>query len=142
MKPGAILGAAFSVAALCGAAFLMLANASPYVTVAQAKTTQGNNLHLQGDLIKSSVDVDITTQTITFDIRDDHGDVMTVFHKGLPPANMGDATRVVAVGGVKNGQFQSHKIMTKCPSKYESAQQTANKNSTYNSAEAPKIVGP
>ena len=120
MKIRPLLGAAVSVSVLCGVAMMMLSNASPYVTAAQAKTTKGNNLHLQGDLIKESVKVDHQNMQVSFTIKDDDGQTLDVVHKGLPPANMGDATRVVAVGGMQGGTFTSHKLITKCPSKYES----------------------
>jgi len=36
------------------------------------------------------------------------------------PQNMGEATKVVAIGGMKDGKFVSDQLLVKCPSKYES----------------------
>lgn len=115
-----IAGVVAGVAALAIAAFVMLSNASPYVTVAQARTSKLTDMHLQGNLVKESLRVDSANALIRFTIVDDLGEKMDVVHHGLPPANMGEATRVVVVGGMKDGHFESHKLLTKCPSKYES----------------------
>jgi len=130
MKSGSPFGIVAGIAAVSGIAFLMLSNASPYVTVKQAKTHKGNNLHLQGDLVKESVKVDVNRQQTRFVVIDDEGERMTVLHSGLPPANMGDATRVVVVGGMKGTEFSSHKLITKCPSKYESEEKGKQKASS------------
>jgi cytochrome c-type biogenesis protein CcmE len=44
---------------------------------------------------------------------------MNVIYSGPPPSNMGEATQVVAVGGMKDGVFRAHQLNLKCPSKYE-----------------------
>jgi cytochrome c-type biogenesis protein CcmE len=122
-----LVGIVAGVIALSTVAFVMLSNASPYVTVAEAKKTDADNLHIQGDLLKETVQVDINKQKVRFAMRDDNGDTVNVLFHGLPPANMGEATRVVAVGGMKGETFESHKILTKCPSKYESDPKALNK---------------
>lgn len=119
MKPGSPFGIALGIAALAGAGFLMLSNASPYVTAAQARTMRGDNLHVSGDLIKGSVQVDVPNQLTRFVMRDKDGTELEVLHKGLPPSNMGEATEIVVVGGMSNGVFASNKLITKCPSRYE-----------------------
>ena len=119
-KAKPFVGVVAGVTAFAAIAFVMLSNASPYVTVAQAKSAKGDNNHLQGDLVKESVRVDTANAKVSFALIDDHGDRMEVIHHGLPPANMGEATRVVVVGGVQGDKFESKKLLTKCPSKYES----------------------
>jgi len=94
-------------------------SASPYVTVAQAKTASGDRLHLAGDIIKPTVSRDVRRGSLTFDLRDDKGDTITVVHRGEMPANFSEAVKVVAIGGMKDGQFQSNQLLVKCPSKYE-----------------------
>ena len=84
MKIRPLLGAAVSVSVLCGVAMMMLSNASPYVTAAQAKTTKGNNLHLQGDLIKESVKVDHQNMQVSFTIKDDEGQMLDVVTRVCP----------------------------------------------------------
>jgi cytochrome c-type biogenesis protein CcmE len=96
------------------------ASANPYVeTVAEAKTSGNDRMHLAGDIVKGSVSQDVKTGRIHFKLRDAKGEVIEVLHRGDPPANMGEATKVVAVGGIKDGFFESQKLLVKCPSKYE-----------------------
>jgi len=97
-------------------------NASPYVTIAEAKTTPGDHLHLAGDILKETVHMDMLHRTLDFDLKDSTGAVVHVVHEGEPPANMAEANKVVAVGGMEDGNFVSHQLLVKCPSKYEAAQ--------------------
>lgn len=119
MSKTAIFGTLAAGAGLTAMVLALMGSASPYVTVAQAKTHSQENLHLAGDIIKPSLMVRPREGTVRFDLRDDKGDIIPVVYKGNAPANMGEATRVVAVGKVENGTFQSHKLLLKCPSKYE-----------------------
>lgn len=116
---GLVITVIVALVAVSAIVVAFLQNASPYVTVAQAQQIQGDNLHLAGDILKETMKSDMTKGLITFDIRDEKGDVCTVVYKGMPPANMGEATKVVAIGGMKDGKFHSEKMLVKCPSKYE-----------------------
>lgn len=97
-----------------------LGNASPYVTAQQAKSMPGENLHLAGDLMKETLFVDVRRQEVRFTLRDEKGDVVPVVFEGSPPANMGSATKIVAVGGFSEGRFEARRLLLKCPSKYKS----------------------
>ncbi|HTQ10327.1 MAG TPA: cytochrome c maturation protein CcmE [Fimbriimonadaceae bacterium] len=116
---GAVLTAVICLMAFGGVIYAFMANSSPYVTVAQAKTSTADNLHVAGDIVKSTVQQDIANHTLIFDIKDTTGTV-TVVYTGTMPQNMGEANKVVAEGGMKNGKFVSDKLLVKCPSKYES----------------------
>ncbi|MCW5941245.1 MAG: cytochrome c maturation protein CcmE [Fimbriimonadaceae bacterium] len=116
---GLVITIIVALVAVSAIVVAFLQNASPYVTVAQAKQIQGDNLHLAGDILKETLKSDMKKGVITFDIRDEKGEVCTVVYKGMPPANMGEATKVVAIGGMKDGRFHSEKMLVKCPSKYE-----------------------
>lgn len=107
-------------AAVTGMVYTFVSQASPYVTVAQAQRMDGNRLHLAGDMIKGTVSVAIHDRKVRFTLRDDEGDYIPVVYHGAPPANMGTATRVVVIGGVKEGVFIANDMLLKCPSKYES----------------------
>lgn len=111
----------FGLAAMIGA---FLTNASPYVTIAEAKSIKGDNLHLAGDLDKSTIRNVISKQEVHFSLRDEKGEVIQVVYHGPAPANLGEATKVVAVGGMKEGSFHASKLLIKCPSKYESSKGT------------------
>jgi len=120
MKPGAVVAIDLTVVGLCAVVFSFIQNASPYVTVAQARDMRGDNLHLAGDIDRSTVKVASFDNTVTFKIVDEEGAEITVVYHGPPPANMGDATKVVAVGSMADDHFEAHKLLLKCPSKYES----------------------
>ncbi len=123
MKVGTIATIVFSVAGLSALVFAFVSNASPYVTVAEAKTRPGDNLHLKGDINKDSLAIAAAAAKVTFDLTDEEGQIVTVVYSGPPPANMGDATQVVAIGGMEGKVFAAHKLLLKCPSKYESEEQ-------------------
>ncbi len=109
-----------SVLGLGVMSFAFLANASPYVTVAQAKKMRGDNLHIAGDLVKNSVQTDKGAQTVRFSMVDETGATLNVIYSGIAPANMGSATKVVAIGMMEASVFRARKLLLKCPSKYES----------------------
>ncbi|MBL8086531.1 MAG: cytochrome c maturation protein CcmE [Chthonomonas sp.] len=120
MKKSVILSSVLASVALTAmvSAFLMTAN--PTVTVDQAVRSKGEKVYLAGEIVSGSMISKPRARSITFTLRDDHGKLVTVFHEGHAPANMGTTTRVVAVGSYHDGSFKAEKLMTKCPSKYES----------------------
>jgi cytochrome c-type biogenesis protein CcmE len=105
--------------ALAAVVVAFMSNASPYVTIEQAKNNSGTRLHLAGDILKPSVKTDLVNHTLLFDVKDKNGDVITVKHLGEPPANMNEATEVVAIGKMEGDKFVSEKLLVKCPSRYE-----------------------
>jgi cytochrome c-type biogenesis protein CcmE len=120
---GAVITAVICVLAIGGVVFAFIANSSPYVTVAQAKTAGSDRMHLAADIIKESVHQDLRNHTLNFTVKDPTGEVEVVY-TGTPPQNMGEATKVVAIGEMKDGKFKSDKLLVKCPSKYESENKT------------------
>ncbi len=118
MKAGAIVTVVLTVVGLCAVVFAFVKNSSPYVTVAQAKESDRPSVHLAGDIDKSTVSVG--RGTVSFVITDEQGATAHVVFAGPPPANMGEATKVVAIGAMKGEVFEAHKLLLKCPSKYES----------------------
>lgn len=121
MKWSVVLTVAAVMAGLTAMVTAFIGGSSPYVTVEQAKSTRGDNLHLAGDIVPGSLSTDVRNSVIRFQIKDDSGDLMWIEYKGAPPSNMGAATRVVAVGGMEGGEFHSHRMLVKCPSKYEAS---------------------
>jgi cytochrome c-type biogenesis protein CcmE len=119
MKKGALLILALGIVAVIAIVMAFAGGASPYVTIEEAKAIDSGRVHLAGDLVKGSVRNDFRNHTLLFRLKDVTGQTIEVIHRGDPPANMGDATKVVAIGGVKNGKFESEKLLIKCPSKYE-----------------------
>jgi cytochrome c-type biogenesis protein CcmE len=97
-----------------------ITGASPFVTVSQAKVLRGDSLHLPGDIVPGTLWAEPAQGRIRFQIRDDEGRVVTVLYEGMPPANMGEVTRVVAIGRMKGDVFYTRRLLVKCPSRYES----------------------
>jgi len=120
---GVVLTALVCLGATGAVIYAFMANSSPYVTVAQAKSSTSDRMHLAGDIVKETVHQDLANHTLIFDVKDESGKV-TVVYSGTPPQNMGEATKVVAVGAMKGDRFQSDKLLVKCPSKYESEKKT------------------
>lgn len=121
MNKGPVVTAVVALLAMAAVIGAFATNASPYVTIAQARQTSGDHLHLAGDLLKKTIVQDVKHQTLKFQLRDQDGAVVTVVHRGEMPANLDEANRIVAVGGMQGDQFVSHQLIVKCPSKYEGA---------------------
>lgn len=119
-KAGALIAVIVTLAGLTAVVVAFMANASPYVTVAEAKSRPGENQHVSGDIVPGTVNVDYRGAQAEFEMKDAEGQSMTVLYKGSIPPNMSTANKVVAVGGYKDGKFNSDKLLLKCPSKYES----------------------
>ena len=119
MKKGPILTAVFTILALTAVVTAFVTQASPYVTIAEAKQSSETQLHLAGDVVKDTLRNNPTAHTLTFRLKDQAGDVITVLHTGEVPQDLDQVKKVVAIGGVKDGKFVSTKLLVKCPSKYE-----------------------
>jgi cytochrome c-type biogenesis protein CcmE len=119
MTKGPILTAVFSIVALGAVVTAFVTQASPYVTIAQAKQSSDTQMHLAGDVVPDTLHNDPAKHLLTFRIKDQNGDIITVEHSGEVPAELDQVKKVVAIGGVKNGEFCSTKLLVKCPSKYE-----------------------
>lgn len=127
-KSGVFVTILVCVLALVAIGATFIANASPYVDVSQALESKGDGLHLLGTIDKSTVHTDMAGRRITFQLVDAKGKTMTVEYTGEAISNIGEATKVVAVGSVKNGQFEAYKLNIKCPSKYDDGRGAAAKS--------------
>ena len=116
---GVILSVVLAVAAAVLIGFAFMNSASPYVSIKEAKLSAADDLHVAGNLDKGTLETDVRAGKVTFTLTDDAGDRLPVIYSGAPIANMGEATKIVAIGKYENGTFQAHKLLVKCPSKYE-----------------------
>lgn len=119
-KKGAILSAVAALLAIGALGAVFVTNASPYVSISEAKSSSGDGLHVAGQIEPNSIRSDIRRNQIDFVLKDDSGQKLPVVYTGAPVSNLGTATKVVAIGGMKNGAFVSSQLLVKCPSKYES----------------------
>ncbi len=120
-KRGAIVSGVLGVTAMAALMLIFVRNASPYVTVKQAKADGGSGLHIAGQIAKGTLTNDISHGEIRFTIVDADGQTLPVVYKGQPVSNLGDSTKVVAVGNFKDGKLESDQLLVKCPSKYEAS---------------------
>ena len=60
--------------AMVGVCAAFIRNASPYVTVAQAKESHADGVHLAGDLVKNSIETDPRSGQIKFTLKDQNGE--------------------------------------------------------------------
>jgi cytochrome c-type biogenesis protein CcmE len=119
MKIGALVSIIVAALAMSGMVFTFLNNASPYVTVAEARMMKGDNLHLAGDIDRTTLVTDVKGGTMRFVLIDQNGDRVRVSYSGIPPSNMGEAEKVVAIGKMGEENFESRKLLVKCPSTYQ-----------------------
>jgi len=118
-RTGAIVTGIVALAALSGITVAFLKSGSPYVTVAEAKGSKGDSLHLAGSIDLATLRDDRIHNKLSFTLIDRTGARMQVVHTGEPVNNLGEAKQVVAIGHVENGVFVSEKMLVKCPTKYE-----------------------
>ena len=116
---GPLVTAVVAGLAMVGVVGAFASNASPYVTVAQARTVGGDSLHLAGTLVKGSCQRDFSSGRMTFRLKDKEGAVVEVEHHGTVPASLLEATQVVAIGAMRGPRFVSNDLLVKCPSKYD-----------------------
>jgi cytochrome c-type biogenesis protein CcmE len=119
MVKGNVVTGVIAVGAVIAVMVAFLNNGSPYMTMSQAVKSHDEHIHLAGDLVKDSLHNDLTKRTLEFKLKDSEGTIVQVVYKGEVPANMSEATKVVAIGHVVGGDFSSDKLLVKCPSKYE-----------------------
>lgn len=134
-KFGAVTTGLITVAALCAIGFVFISNASPYVTIAEAKSAKGTDLHVAGVIDQSTVDTS-SPRKISFVMEDDTHNKMPVMYEGEAIANIGEAKQVVVIGHMGNGVFDANKMLIKCQSKYSDG-----KTAAAEAAAAPKASG-
>lgn len=116
---GPVVTAIVASLAMAGVVGAFVNNASPYVTVAQARHTEGDSLHLAGVMEKDSFGRDFKNGHITFRLKDKDGAIIQVEHVGPQPGSLQQADKIVAIGSIQGDHFVSHDLLVKCPSKYD-----------------------
>jgi cytochrome c-type biogenesis protein CcmE len=120
MKPAYLI--ALFVIGLCMAVTLVTFGSSMtrHVTVAEVKKQPGVAVQVPGDIVKDSVDYDVATGGLRFDIIDrvDKTQRLTIVYPEPKPENFDTANSVEAVGTYRNGVFVADRLLVKCPSKY------------------------
>jgi cytochrome c-type biogenesis protein CcmE len=109
---------AIAVASIGAALTLFSAGSATYITVAQAKKLSGNNLNLGVDIKRDTLDSDFRDQSVEFMGTDKDGTAVKIRYVG-EPVDLKNATKANCVGKFEGDIFVAHKMILKCPSKYE-----------------------
>ena len=97
---------------------------TPYVSYTQARET-ARVVQVAGALEKGSSSYEDARDFLYFTLNDPKThETLRVRYKGLKPANFEDAISIVAIGQYDEGskEFEAHKLLVKCPSKYQGAE--------------------
>ncbi|MBS1952279.1 MAG: Cytochrome c-type biogenesis protein CcmE, heme chaperone [Cytophagales bacterium] len=124
------------IAAAIGIIIATAGDASTYVNFDQAhqlalegKSTQ---IHVVGQLKKDTAGHVVGLQTsddklsFSFVLVDDNQKEQNVIYNEPMPPDFLKSEKVVVIGGYQNDQFIAHKILLKCPSKYQNNTLTVN----------------
>ncbi|MDY6827333.1 MAG: cytochrome c maturation protein CcmE [Bacillota bacterium] len=117
-----IIGVAVIIV-FAGFAFFSFRSAlNPYVSFAEAAETP-QQVQVLGYFVEGEpVQYDSAAGELYFYLVDDEGTRASVTYRGVKPNNLEHSENVVVVGEYREGVFQAEKILVKCPSKYEEAE--------------------
>lgn len=88
--------------------------------VANPEKYEERYITTEGFLVSDSVDWRADEIELRFDIIDDDGNILSVFHNGVKPDNFSEDVIVIVDGYLTPGEpFMAERLRTKCPSKYE-----------------------
>jgi cytochrome c-type biogenesis protein CcmE len=77
-------------------------------------------LRVGGHVVGGSIDRDVETQTITFEVTDGDKTFPVIYH-GIAPDTFTDSVEVVVEGRLtREGTLQATDVLAKCGSRYES----------------------
>lgn len=120
MKPKYLIGIVAALALIGTAVWSVENKKTEYMDFAKAGTT-GSRAMIAGTWVKEKgCRYDAEKNQFTFTMKDEKGEAMPVIFEGAKPNNFEVAVTVVATGRVEGDQFRASRLLTKCPSKYES----------------------
>lgn len=92
---------------------------TPYVGIAEARRSTGN-VQVKGLLAAAAPAPHMEGNLFVFTLQDEEtGETMVVHYHGTKPDQFDEAYHVVAIGKYQDTAFEAHKLLIKCPSKYE-----------------------
>ena len=119
MKSRYLIGGIVVVVFLAIGGYSFLNSSVEYATLDKAERT-GKKVQVTGTWVKEEPSgFDAASNTFTFHLKDQNGQIAKVVLHGAKPNNFDIATSVVAKGRYQNGVFDASNVLTKCPSKYE-----------------------
>jgi len=99
---------------------------TPYISFAEARTASGL-VQVNGKLANKDYVLKPEEQFLSFQLRDERGEVMAVEYRGVIPGNFDQAVSVVAIGRYQGSHFEAQQLLVKCPSKYQAEAERAGK---------------
>ncbi|MCK6602377.1 MAG: cytochrome c maturation protein CcmE [Bacteroidetes bacterium] len=122
MNKKLLAGGLFILAFTVYGIFAFRENVNPYTNFKGAETAWGA-VQIKGVWDQSKENFYSAEQnTFIFWLTDESGETRRVTFHGAKPNNFEHATSVVVKGSFENGEFNSDRILVKCPSKYQSEQ--------------------
>ena len=119
------------IAVAIGMIATTMSDASLYVNFSQAKEMAQNGkttkIHVVGTLPKDKkgkvvgleYKPEVNPNFFAFTLTDDNQRTERVIYHDSKPTDFEVSEQVVVIGNYQNNQFVAHKILMKCPSKYE-----------------------
>ncbi len=121
MKLKIIIGSLLIAGFIIFGAYSFIESNVKYASIEEAKKTT-KKVQIVGEWVRDMESYyDGKTNRFVFYLKDDNGDVVKVIHHGAKPNNFEIASHVVVKGRYVDGVFECQEILTKCPSKYQSA---------------------
>jgi cytochrome c-type biogenesis protein CcmE len=118
VKPAYVVGGAVVLAAVIFGALAFANTLTPYVSIAEARQSD-RSVQVHG-FLQEILGYDEQGH-YRFVLVDEANDEMTVVYEQPRPANFEQASGFVAIGRYDSTAdvFRAHKLLVKCPSKYE-----------------------
>ena len=127
MKMKVIIAAVLVIAAVAYGATAFVETTVEYSNFSAAQV-QHKKFQVKGEWLRDQgSSYDPKSNTFTFVMKDESGEVMTVAYEGAKPNNFELAQMLVVKGRCDGGSFKASEILTKCPSKYEAGGDTEKK---------------
>lgn len=109
------------LASAVGFIYWSVSNAGSFASFEEAKKSEGKEFQVAGVLNKDKemvYDPAVNTDLFTFYMVDKEGNEQKVLYKGSKPQDFEKSEEVVIHGKMEGEVFLAHKILMKCPSKY------------------------
>jgi|SRR5699024_5816403 len=123
MKPKVVIG----VVAIMGFTALLMLNfsnsISSYTNFVEAADRESS--HVVGSWAAAEdYGFSIEKKRFMFHMKDEEGNVRKVIYPHPKPNNFEDAKQLVVIGSMHDGVFYANDMLMKCPSKYNSLEET------------------
>lgn len=104
-----------------GVIIAMTGDYSRYETFATAKSAEGKEFHIVGELVRQEAmeyNPEKDPNYFSFYLKDKAGDERKVVFSGAKPQDFERSEQIVLTGKMEGDEFRASKILMKCPSKY------------------------